>query len=507
MKVNQLKTGAVLSYISMGLGNLISILYTPLMLRLLGQSEYGLYNLVASVVSYLGVLNFGLGSAYIRYYLRYKVKKDELMIAKLNGMFLIIFTIIGIVTIISGTILAFNAQFIFGDQLSSTELFKAKILMLILVANLVISFPSIVFNSHISANEQFVFQNVVQLIRIIVNPFVVLPVLILGFGSIGMVLVTTILNISMEFLNITFCLKKLEMKFNFKAFDFTLMKEMITFSSFIFVNLVIDQINWNIDKIILGRYHGTIAVAVYGLAAQLNMYYISISTTISSVFIPRVHKIVATTNSNYDLLELFTRIGRIQFIILSFVATAIVFFGDSFIMLWAGENYSKSYYILLLLVIPVTIPLIQNIGIEIQRARNLHQFRSLVYFFIAIFNLILTIPLAKMYSGIGAAFGTALSLIIGNGFIMNWYNHTKVGLDMEFFWKSILSFAPALVIPIILGLIMNNYIYIGNIFYLLITGFAYAIIYFVSMWLFGMNEYEKDLIAIPTFKLFKHIRK
>ena len=77
MKINQLKAGAALSYLSMLLGYIISILYTPLMLRLLGQSEYGLYNLVASTVSYLGLFSFGFGSAYMRYYSFYKVSNDK----------------------------------------------------------------------------------------------------------------------------------------------------------------------------------------------------------------------------------------------------------------------------------------------------------------------------------------------------------------------------------------------------------------------------------------------
>ena len=64
------------------------------------------------------------------------------------------------------------------------------------------------------------------------------------------------------------------------------MKEMTVFSSFIFLNLVIDQINNNVDKFIIGRIHGTVSVAIYGLAAQLKSYYVSISTSISSVFVP-----------------------------------------------------------------------------------------------------------------------------------------------------------------------------------------------------------------------------
>src|SRR5690554_5735567 len=126
MKTNQLKAGAILSYISMGLGYIVSIIYTPIMLRLLGQSEYGLYNLVASVVAYLGVLNFGFGSAYMRYYSRYKVKEDKEKIATLNGMFLTIFSIIGLIAVVAGTILALNTELIFGSELTSVELSKAK---------------------------------------------------------------------------------------------------------------------------------------------------------------------------------------------------------------------------------------------------------------------------------------------------------------------------------------------------------------------------------------------
>jgi len=502
--LNQLKAGAALSYISMGLGYLVSIIYTPIMLRLLGQSEYGLYNLVASVVAYLGVLNFGFGSAYMRYYSRYKVQDDREKISTLNGMFLIIFSVIGLIAVIAGTVLAMNTKAIFGSELTGFELSRAKILMMILVINLAISFPNMVFTSHITANEKFVFQKLVQMIKTVANPFVVLPLLILGYGSVGMVIATTFLNVVIELTNAVYCIRKLKMRFSFRNFDLKLMREMTVFSSFIFINLLIDQINWNVDKFILGRFHGTVSVAVYGLAAQLNTYYLSIATAISSVFIPRVHRLVVSDN-NDELTGLFTRIGRVQFIILSLISSGLVFFGRPFINLWAGKNYGDSYPIVLMLIIPVTIPLIQNIGIEIQRAKNMHQFRSWVYFFIALGNLGLTIPLAKAYGGVGAAIGTAVSLIIGNGFLMNWYNHVKVGLDMKFFWKQIMNFVPALIVPIIFGICINNLFNLNNIIYFLGFGILYVVVYCTSMWLFGMNQYEKDLLGKPIKKLFNRL--
>jgi len=333
-----------------------------------------------------------------------------------------------------------------------------------------------------------------------------LPVLLLGYKSIGMVVVTTILSILVEISNAAFCFKKLKIKFKFRQFDFVLMKEMTIFSSYIFINLVIDQINWNVDKFIIGRFRGTIAVAVYGIAAQLNSYYISLSTTISSVFIPQIHRMVAGSNNNHELTELFTRVGRIQFILLSLIFSGLALFGRPFINLWAGTNYSEAYPIVLILAGPVTIPLIQNLGIEIQRAKNMHRFRSWVYLFIAIGNIGLSIPLTQLYGGIGAALGTAIALIIGNGFIMNWYYHQRIGLDMKHFWLQILKFIPSLLPSAVIGIMMVLFIDLFHIIPLLICGTLYILVFCISMWFLGMNQYEKELIGNPIRKIL-HLRK
>lgn len=500
-KINQLKAGAVLSYFSMGIGFFISIIYTPIMLRLLGQSEYGLYNLVASVVSYLGLFSFGFGSAYIRYYSRYRVKQDQENIAKLNGMFLIIFVFIGLVAFLAGLLLVFNIDVILGNKISSSELSTAKILMGILAFNIALSFLASVFNSYITANEQYIFQKVIQIIKVVVSPFVILPILLMGYKSIGMVIATTTINVLIEIVNIIFCFKKLKIRFAFNQFDFLLMREMTVFSSFIFMNMVIDQINWNVDKYILGRYRGTVSVAVYGIAAQLNTYYLSLSTAISSVFIPRVHRIVATTNNNKELTELFTRIGRVQFLILSLIFLGFIFFGKPFINFWAGPNYSESYYIALILIISATIPLIQNIGIEIQKAKNMHHFRSWVYLFIALLNITISIPLAKMYGGIGTALGTAISLIIGNGLIMNIYYSKRVMLNIKYFWYQILKIIPSLLPPVIIGIITLAFVESYNILTLLLCIFLFTLVFCLSIWFMGMNQYEKSLIGEPIKRI------
>lgn len=501
MKANQLKVGAIMSYLLIGLGSIISILYTPIMLRLLGQSEYGLYNLVSSVVSYLGLLSFGFGSAYIKYFSKYRVNKEFENIAKLNGMFLTIFSVMGFVSIIAGVILVFNTENIFGSQLSIRELEIAKILMAIMVVNIAISFPAIVFNSFVAANEKFIFQRSLQIIKVVTSPFLILPVLMMGYASIGMAIATTVINFLVEFVNAFYCFKKIDINFSFKKFDSGLMRELFIFSSFIFMNLVVNQINWNVDRYIIGRFKGTVAVATYSLAAQLNTYYLSFSTALSGVYIPRVNAMVSGENDNNELSMLFARLGRLQFILLSLIISGLIFFGIAFIRIWAGKDYDESYSIALMLIIPVTLPLLQNLGIEIQRAKNMHKFRSWVYLFIAIGNVFISIPLVKLYGGIGAAAGTAIALVIGNVFVMNWYYHKKVGLNIKMFITQILKISPALVIPSITGMLMYYYLNLFDVKILIVSIVFYTIIFSISMWFMGMNKYEKNLIINPYYKI------
>lgn len=501
MKINQRKAGVILSYLGEIVKILVNLAYTPIMLRLLGQSEYGLYQLVYSVVSYLSLLSLGFGSSYLRFYSRYRAEKDEDGVAKLNGMFMTIFCVISLICIFCGAIMIKNIRTIFGTGLTDAEYSTAKVLMGLLIINLAITFPNSVFNCSITAHEKFLFQKLLILLQNLFSPFLTLPLLILGYGSIGMVSVTTFLTFALFLTNAFYCFKKLRIHFCFHGFKIGLLKEMWFFTFFIFLNQIIDQINWSVDKFLLGRLAGTTAVAVYGVGGQINTMYQSFSTSISNVFVPKVNRIVAETNDNNELTKLFTKVGRIQFMVIVLILSGFLFFGRPFVSIWAGDGYDASYSVALLLIVPVTIPLIQNLGIEIQRAKNMHKARSVIYMMIAIANVFISIPLIKIMGPAGAALGTAISLIVGNIFFMNWYYQKRIGLDMIYFWKQILSFIPALIAPCIVGVLLMKCANITGLVKLGLYAVVYATVYALSMYFLGMNNDEKTLIMGPIKKI------
>ena len=77
MKTNQLKMGVILSYITLIIGNIIPLFYTPWMLNILGKSEYGIYSLSNSIVGYLSLLSFGLGNSMVKFITDYIAKEDK----------------------------------------------------------------------------------------------------------------------------------------------------------------------------------------------------------------------------------------------------------------------------------------------------------------------------------------------------------------------------------------------------------------------------------------------
>lgn len=505
---HQIKVGSLLSYIQMGCAVLVMLIYTPFLIRALGKSEYGLYNTVSSTISLLSILSLGFNASYIRFYSKYKNDDDHTKENRLNGLFLLLFIGIGIVALLCGIFITFNLNFIFDSGLTNEEYEIAKILSLLFTIHLSLSFPMSVFQNIITAHERFIVLKSLGLFRTIATPLATIPFLLHGGGSIPIVVVTIVVATIIDCVYIVFVLFKLRCRFWVGHIENGVFKNLIFYTSFIAINIVIDQINWNVDKVLLGRFIGASSVAVYSVGYTIYQFYQTISSSLSGMFTPRIHNIsVKYENDNEKRFglytELFIKVGRIQFLILSLICSGFIFFGQLFISLWAGDGYEQSYYVSLLLMIPASIPLIQNLGIEIQRAENLHKFRSFVYLGMAIINLVASIFLCKLYGPIGCALGTAISLLVANGLIMNIYYYKKCGLDIPQYWKNIFKMSLGLLPPVGFGII-TSFVWKADSFLLMLLQIViYSVIFSLSMWFIGMNSFEKQLISKPILSLFK----
>lgn len=492
----QRKAGVVLNYISITLNMVIGVTYTPFMLKYLGQSEYGIYSLAASIIAYLTVLDLGFGNAITRYTAKFRAEGKDEEQQYMFGMFNVLYIIIGIVALILGAILTLNVDHIFSSNMTETEIFRTKIALGLMTLNLAFTFPLSIWGSIMSAYEQFVFKRLFTIARNVLNPLVMIVLLTMGYKAIAMVVVTTIFNLATLIADYLFCKFKLRIVVKYGRFDWKFLKEVTIYSIWIFFNAIIDRVYWSTGQFVLGIVSGTAAVAVYSVAVQLHSMFLSFSTAISSVFLPKVTSMAVTGSENEQISDLFIRTGRIQFVVMSFVLSGFIVFGRPFINIWAGSEYDEAYIISLLFFIPLTVPLIQTVGLTILQARNQMKFRSLLYLMIAIFSFAFSIPLAKIYGGIGCACVTCAAILIGHGLIMNIYYHKKQSLNISRFWVEITKMSIAPVLYTITAIIAFNIIDVNlyDIKKLFVSGCVFSVIYFVLFWLFSLNETEKKLV-------------
>ena len=500
--MNQRKWGAVLSYVNILATMLVGLGYTPVMLQMLGQSEYGLYSLVGSVVGYLSVLDMGLGNTIVRYTAKNRVDGTLRREAEMNGLFLFLYSVIGLFCAAIGAVLCANIENLFGDTLTAGELYRARIMMVLLVLNFTFSFPFSIFASILTAYEKFIFLRVSNILRVVANPLLVLPFLYWGYGSVMMVVISTLLNFACLLANAVYCFKYLHVRFAKGKFSRAFLYEVSAYSFFIFLNAIMDKVYWGTGQFVLGMISGTVQVAIYAIAMQFMMMYMSLSTAISGVMLPKVTMMVAGHESTEALTALMIRVGRLQYLVVGFIFTMFMLVGRQFIYLWAGPSYESAYPIVLLLMGALAIPLIQNVGISILQAMNLNRYRMTAYTICAFVALVVSFPLAEMYGGIGCAMATAASLFISTGFIMNRYYARVVHLGIKEFWKSIFSMTGGFVLFLAAGVAIDFVLqlpYSWKNFILLSA--SHTIVYAFVMYFLCMNSYEKGLCKQVFAKL------
>lgn len=499
----ELKAGVILSYLTLALSNVIALIYTPYMLHMMGQSEYGLYSLVASVVAYLTILDFGFGNAIVRFTAKYKAENRETEQYNLFGVFLILYLLAGVVALCIGIGLYLNVDSLFGKSMTFEELEKARIMMLLLIFNLFFTFPLSVFSSIVTAYERFVFQKTVNLVRIIIQPCIMVPLLFWGYKAIGMVVITTLLNLVCLLINCWFCFARLKIKIYLNKFEWGIIKEIVNYSYFVFLTIIVDRAFWSSGQFILGIENGTTEVAIFSIAVQLCMYYMAFSIAISNVFLPKMTRMVACNSSTQEISLLFIKIGRIQYFILGLILSGFILFGEKFVEYWAGSGYESVYMLTLIMMIPQTIPLIQNLGISVLQAQNRQKFRSYNNLFFSLLSVVIGFFLSKKYGSFGVAAAVGGALLIGHGLILNLYYSIRIKLDIAEFWREILKITLLLVCVMFIFSAINYFIISEDILFYFLKIVLFICIFALTFWLWGFNRSEKELIIQPISLVHK----
>ena len=491
--ISQRKTGVLLSYLNIILQTAVNFLYIPLLLYYIGREEYGLYQLIGSLVAYLSVMDFGLSSMVVRFYAKYRALSDEAGAENILAIAQRGYGVILVLVLVAGGIVYTFLPAWFGASMSAAELEEALWLYMLLLFNFAVTMLGMVYQAVINARERFLFLQGTRCLQTALQPVLVILILQAYPYALGVAAASTLLNVILNIWRYVYARMKLSIRIVYHYWNRQLWYGVGHFMLMQFVVSIVDLIFFKTNQVILGIVSGTAAVAVYAVAANIQNAYMMLSTAVSGVFLPHVTELIATKADQDKISSLFIRIGRLQFFILGLVGSGFVIFGREFIALWAGAGFRDSYAIALFIILPFTTDLIQNVGFTILQAMNRYGIRAAVQSLVGLLNIILAIPLGMKYGGIGCAAATGLCMFLGNGVGMSYCYARFLHLQMGKFWRQILAISLKITLLTVLVYGVNYLVPEVSGMVFVIKVIVYTLLYGVIAYYFCFNEYERSL--------------
>ena len=170
----QRKLGGILGYLYTILHSVISIIYIPLLLNGIGDGEYGLYQIMGSVIAYFSIMESPLSSSVLRYYSYYKECGDQENMENTLAIGRRIFRVLSLILAMAIIPCICIVKLCYSDALSVHELTEAYYMIVVMVINSIVSANSYIYIASINANEKFVFLKLTNIALTLIQPISVI---------------------------------------------------------------------------------------------------------------------------------------------------------------------------------------------------------------------------------------------------------------------------------------------------------------------------------------------
>lgn len=504
MKSSSIKAGAAISYVSIVLNIVVSLVYTPWMINTIGKSDYGIYSLVMSFLSYF-LLDFGLGSAISRFIAKYRAAGDKEGINRMFSVTTLVYLCLDIIIFATLAILYFFVSDIFV-KLTPSEMETFRMAYIIAAFFSVSNFFFNPFTGAMMAFEYFVPLKMLDMAQRLGTVGLITLALFFGGDIHALVLVNGGMALAVSVCKFVFVKRNTDITINFKFFDKNIARTLFGFSSWIFLINIAQRLRLNLIPSVLGVYSGTAEIALFAVGMNLEGFVFNFSNALNGLFIPKVSRMVQeNAGDRSDVSKLMIKVGRIQLYVVGYIIIGLFGFGKSFIDLWIGKDYSDTYYIMVFLIAPNIISMTQAIGTTLSYVENEVRYNSIIAMSVSVLSLVLSVLLAPRYGAIGCGCAFFISMMLSCLFSNIFYKKILKLNVIDFFKNCHLKICHVHVVILALMLLYDNYVGIGSWSYLVVAGGIYTIVYALACYYMCLNVSERAMVHETLNKIKKII--
>ncbi len=424
INLKEYKYGAILSYISISISTISGILITPYIVSCLGITEYGLYQLIGSLLVYLGLFDFGLNGTTVRYLSLYRAKKDTQSENRYIYTIILIYTCIAILILLCGLYIDTNFYIFFGKGLSESELSEGSTMFKIVYITAALTMPGRISEGILRANEKFIFINFCSIGRYLLKIILIICILAKFNSALTIVIIDSALTVLFTILTNIVCFRKQQFNFRLNGISTHYIISILSYSFWVFIACLITSFQWQFGQISLGINTNTSAIALFSILVMLSSYYGVFAGTINSILTPYIIRQATEVSNNEKLNYTICKIGRISVIGQFIVLSNFIIFGKPFIILWLGEQFSTIWLDCCILMSITTISLSFGPANSILETRNKVKAKAIISLLCTATGASLGFIFSKSYGLYGVIYPLFCTFIINLIIMVIFYNKT-----------------------------------------------------------------------------------
>ena len=484
--------GITISYLYTILNTVIGLFISAYLIRMMGQTAYGIHQIMTSFATYLSLFQFGTGTIMTRNISLCQKNGEWQYQYKRNVSTIWTIAIIQVAILVFVSFAFYNLiDLIYQDSLTVEQIAYGKSLFLIISAKLVLSFLIQVLNGIILGREHYSFSSALQLAFLLIRTSLVILILLHRPYAICLTIIDSCLEIILFIITFRHCKVSLNVSFSFRFFDRSIFVECLPLSLALFLQTIINMANGNVDKFIIGIVMSPEAVSVYSIGMFIYTTFSSLTTVPISMYMPKIAGDMRDGKSGAELTKTLIQPSRLVFMIGGIVLFGFLAVGRQFLSIVYGNEYIEAWAIAIVIMYPMLINMSNGVIVNVLDVMNKRIVRSLILSLTTLINIFLTVLWIRTWGMIGAAVATGVSTLVGQVFLMNLYYCRCLKLKIiHLFRETFRGILPSLVFATVLSLISIKWIS-NELIQLLVGGLVFCGTLLVSMAIFGANTFEK----------------
>lgn len=478
---------------------------TPFILNRLGQSVYGMWIIVGSLVSYGSVLDFGIGNAITKYVAEYHARGDFEQARSLIATSLRLYTIVGLAAILLGAIFAPIFPNIF--KIPADQHLTFSWLVFLSGIGLGISLPSAAPIAVLRGLHRFDVINLISIIGMLLLAGSTVLVLQRGGGPIGLISVNILVNLVMQIPAIWLIRRYAkQLHFGWSGAKRSQIRTVAGFSSALFVINIAGQLRAKTDEIVVGTFLTVSHVTPYSIAHRLSDIPQILTEQFMKVLMPLASKL-HSENDHGRLRQLYligTRLTLVSFMPMGLGASILA---KPFLSIWVGNVYAPYAGLVALLICASLFTTLMWPANAILQGMARHRLLAISAIVSGLVNLITSIALVRPLGLAGVALGTLIPTALECLLFVIPYSMRVIGVDLRTVLKEI--FLPVVAPSILMGIaliIIRTLVNPVTMVSILAVGSVGLLVYCACYYSIGASSQEKHMFLELVRNTLQSIR-